>query len=150
MTNDGNNEEVGLTAEKALESLVQVLEPVKYFEKLVPAVNRTGEDEVVLSGLRTLTKLVPSVPESNLKSNLPMLMPGVIKAICHSSLVLRKAAVFVIVEMYFVLGESLLHHLGQLNAAQMKLVTIYIERNEKTNQIKTSASLIAETVGASN
>jgi len=151
LTKDTSNEEVCHTAEKALESLVQVLEPVKYFEKLVSAVNRTGADDIVLSGLRTLTKLVPSVPESNLKSNLPLLMPCVIKAICHSSLVLRKAAVFVIVEMYFVLGESLLHHLGQLNAAQMKLVTIYIERNEKAKKLQSSNnSPTAETVSAIN
>jgi hypothetical protein len=39
--------------------------------------------------------------------------------------------VFAIVEIYFVLGDALMPHLSELNAAQLKLISIYIERQQK-------------------
>ena len=44
---------------------------------------------------------------------------------------MRKSVVFALVEAYFVLGDSLMPHLAGLNAAQLKLITIYVERQQK-------------------
>jgi CLIP-associating protein 1/2 len=41
----------------------------------------------------------------------------------------RKAVVFCLVDMYITLGDWLMPHLAPLSQSQLKLVTIYINRN---------------------
>ena len=43
----------------------------------------------------------------------------------------RKAAVFALVDIYSVMGKSLMPHLSSLSPAQHKLLNIYIERNKE-------------------
>jgi len=125
--------EVVHTAERALENIVSNLDPARCFQTLIPYLNRSHfEDEnslsIVLSALRTLVKLVGRVPASDLSASLSSIMPCIFQTVKQSSVDMRKATVFVIVEIYCVLREAMAPYLLQLNPTQLKLVTIYIER----------------------
>ena len=80
------------------------------------------------AAIRTLSKLVPHVPPPALLESLPSMLPGLFEAFRHTNADVRKAVVFALVDMYMVLGPRFEDYLGELNASQLRLVRIYINR----------------------
>ena len=116
--------------------MLHVLHANELFQIIVKKHKRFCEDEnVFLVMLRTLHKLIRQVDASIIETELLSLIPSLYKSMSHPSLVIRKSGVFVTVEIYYVMGESFLSCLEQLNPAQMKLVMIYIKRNKKNREI---------------
>lgn len=62
----------------------------------------------------------------------PNILPGLFEAFKSPSADVRKAVVFVLVDMYMVLGDDFTPYLSELNTSQLKLVTIYIQRLSKS------------------
>ena len=131
---NNNDMDVIHTVDKTMENLVKVFPSEVYFQKLLSLLRPNEKSSIILSSLRIFQKIIPLLDWPAVEYSLPILMPYLVSSICHSSLAMRKAAVFVVVEMYFIAGEALLDHLKDLNAAQMKLITIYINRNEKASK----------------
>ena len=52
-------------------------------------------------------------------------------ALCHKSVDMRKATVFVLVEMHFVFGEERPGLMEEFTDCQTRLVDVYIERHPK-------------------
>ena len=52
----------------------------------------------------------------------------------------RKAVVFALVDMYMVLGPRFEDHLGELNASQLRLVRIYINRMTQARVAREAAA----------
>lgn len=134
--------EVVHTAERALENIVSTHDPELCLDALLPYLNdddvldgndeiENGTPSVVLCALRTATKLVKRVRPEALLDALPSLAPCLYASVRHRAVDMRKAAVFVVVELYFAIGGDVLSRLDRLNAAQLKLVSIYIERHRK-------------------
>ena len=124
--------EVIHTATKTLGIVLKIISAEKFFQKVVSALQEYIDVETVsLALMRVLQEVVPRLEAPSVEAEIQTLMPCIFKAISHQSLVLRKIGVFLVVEMYFVIGETIFNHLEPLNAAQMKLVTMYIKRNEK-------------------
>ena len=124
--------EIVHTAEKALENLATSLDSTRCLKVMTPYLSRVGDDAIMLSCMRTIRFVLRRCSSPTLTSNLPLLLPAIIAAFNSSSVDQRKAVVFALVEIYFVLGDSLYPHLTELTAAQLKLVTIYVERQKKS------------------
>lgn len=61
------------------------------------------------------------------------------QAFNNESADVRKAVVFCLVDVYLVLGDELTQHLEGLTTAQLKLVTIYINRTLKERSAQLAA-----------
>jgi hypothetical protein len=123
--------EIVHTAERALENLVTSIDATRCLKVITPYLGRGGDETIILSCVRTLQKFVGRIPSPALMSNLTLIMPSLVACFSSPSVDMRKAVVFAIVEVYFVLGDALMPHLSELNAAQLKLITIYIDRQNK-------------------
>jgi len=67
--------------------------------------------------------------------HLDVVLPGVVAAFGNPSSEVRKAAVFCLVDVYMILGEQVMPHLiKDLTPSQMKLVTIYIGRQQRERE----------------
>lgn len=83
---------------------------------------------VQLLCLNVLSSALKHMSSSALLLEMPILLPLILPAF-HSELVdVRKAVVFVLVEMYLVVGDALHPHVSILSPPQRKLLTIYIDR----------------------
>ena len=59
-------------------------------------------------------------------------MPALIRAADHTESIVRKAAVFCIVEIYKRAPDELKPYLESLNSSKMKLINVYIQRAGQT------------------
>lgn len=137
-------------AEKVLENLIHALPALDYFKCLISFLmmddvsfhhsqssnkrilsTARNDSAILLAVLRCYGKLIPHIASEDLRAEMTALMPHLTSSVCHPKLELRKCAVFVIVEMYWVIGDDVLEHLDELNDCQRKLVVVYIERHEK-------------------
>ena len=75
--------------------------------------------------------LVDRISTDSLKGALPSLLPLFRTALCHKSVDMRKATVFVLVEMHFVFGEERPGLMEEFTDCQTRLVDVYIERHPK-------------------
>ncbi len=69
------------------------------------------------------------------------LIPAVIHSVSSAVVDVRKAVIFVFVEIFLTVGDALFPYLIELTASQRKLLTIYIEkkmahRNEAAALVK--------------
>jgi len=123
--------EIVHTAEKALENLAASLDSTRCLKVMTPYLSRVGDETIILSCMRTIKFVLKRCSSGVLTGSLPLILPSVIQSFNSNSVDQRKAVVFAIVEIYFVLGDALFPYLTALSASQMKLVTIYIERQKK-------------------
>ena len=131
--------EIVHTAERALANLVASADPELCFECLLPFtrvdidLNDKSNPPALLSTLRTLRHLVGRVSTTSLKSELPSLLLLFRSALCHKSMDMRKATVFLLVEMQIVLGEEL--DLDGFTDCQKRLIDVYVERHPNRLQM---------------
>ena len=124
--------EIVHTAERALENLVMAIDATRCLKVITPYLGRPDEETVILSCVRTLQKFVGRIPSPSLVGSLSLIMPPLVGCFSSPSVDMRKAVVFAIVEIYFVLGDVAMPYLSDLSAAQLKLISIYVERQQKS------------------
>jgi hypothetical protein len=73
--------------------------------------------------------LIEMISTDSLKKSLPSLMQLFQSTLNHASVDLRKATIFILVELHFVLGNDLI--LDDFTEGQRQLVSIYINRHPK-------------------
>ena len=81
--------------------------------------------------------LIERISVDSLKAALPSLLPLFHTALSHKSVDMRKATVFVLVEIYFVLGDEL--DLGEFSDCQRRLIDVYVARHTKTSNMSVEA-----------
>lgn len=86
---------------------------------------------VLLSALRTLKHLIESVSAVKLREAMPGLLQLLHHTINHKSVDMRKATVFVVVEMYFSLGREL--NVDGFSDGQKRLIDVYVGKHPKNN-----------------
>eukprot|EP00743_Colponemidia_sp_Colp-15_P008324 GILK01009041.1.p1 GENE.GILK01009041.1~~GILK01009041.1.p1 ORF type:complete len:1198 (-),score=196.76 GILK01009041.1:274-3867(-) len=124
------NRQVCQAADDALDELVATQNAASCMDILQPLVLR--EDSPVLQVIiKLIARLLPRVG-ATMYEYLDAVMPGLVEAFKHPNADVRKSVVFCLVDLYGVLGDSLMPHLQSLNTSQMKLVTIYINRAQKS------------------
>ena len=128
--------EIVNTAERALHNLVDGTEPEVCFEHLLPFtsikidLNDKNSPPELLSVLRTMRYLVDRVSLDSLKAALPSLLPLFLTALDHKSVDMRKATVFVLVELHIALGDNELN-LDDFKDCQRRLINVYLGRHPK-------------------
>jgi CLIP-associating protein 1/2 len=125
-------------AERALENMAEskTIDPEQCMQALSKhlLINSTTDENtsVTLLTLRALTKLIGRLPSEDITKALPSLKPALFASLNGGEVDMRKAAVFLIVEMHSRLGEDVMQELDGLTASQQKLVSIYINRRKQT------------------
>ena len=113
------------------------------FEHLLPFtsveidLNDKSNPPALLSALRTMKHLVDKIPIDTLKRATPSLLPLLHRTLSHKSMDMRKATVFILVEMHFVLENEL--SFEELADSQRRLIDVYIERHPKNTQMAMEA-----------
>lgn len=118
--------------------LVRALLPYAAFAKeLVVAAEPVVSEspQVRLLALRVVCNSVRFFTSAQLLQHLPSLVPVVLSSINSPLPDLRKAVVFILVEMYLSVGDSVFPYINSLTPPQRKLMTIYVEKrmNERKN-----------------
>ena len=122
--------------------MAALLDPVRCLHALLPYMkvsdtensNGNGDSSdcvVVRLRLTIFCKLARRVPVREMRDVLPVLKQCVYTAVSHNAVDVRKAAIFAVVEVCIVLGKEFISEFDELNPAQLRLVTIYIERHFK-------------------
>lgn len=130
--------EIVNTAERALRNLVDGTNPEVCFKHLLPFtsieidLNDKNSPPELLSVLRTMRYLVDRVSLDSLKAALSSMLPLFHTALDHKSVDMRKATVFVLVELHIVLGDDELN-LDDFKDCQRRLINVYIGRHPKCN-----------------
>jgi len=84
--------------------------------------------------------LVDRIPTDSLRKVVPSLLALFRSALCHKSVDMRKATVFILVEMHFLLGDEL--RLDEFTDCQRQLVRVYVERHPKNSRTMMDASVV--------
>ena len=79
--------------------------------------------------------LAEKISPDTLRNALPSLLSLFHTALSHKSVDMRKATVFLLVEMHFVLGDEL--GLDDLTDCQRRLVDVYIDRHPRRMETST-------------
>lgn len=98
--------------------------------------------EVTVITLHILASAIKHIESSDLLVEMPILLQQLLPAFKSSLVDVRKALVFVIVEMYFVVGDALYSHVASLTPPQLKLLTIYIDRQRSQRELTAFSSCL--------
>lgn len=131
--------QIAQAVERALERLMNILEPLRAVEILMPVVASDGAP-LLQAATRLLSGVLQRMLPTEVMQHLGILLPGIVVAFGSQIPEHRKAAVFCLVDMYMLVGEQLMPYLAKdLTPSQLKLVTIYIGRQQKEQQELASA-----------
>lgn len=120
--------------DRTLERLIGVVEATRGLEILLPVVRSEGPP-LLQAATRLLSSVLQRMTPQRVLDNLNIVLPGVVQAFGNPSSEVRKAAVFCLVDVYMILGEQVMPYLVKdLTASQMKLVTIYIGRQQRERE----------------
>lgn len=132
---------VALQSEQTLSELSQ-FNALRTIDLLLPSLALSGEggltagaSQSTLFALHVITSAARHLSATQLQCTLPMLLPPCVVLLCGSAVELRQGAVFLMVQLHAVAGESLLRHpaLAPLSPSQRSLLTVYIDRQQKSN-----------------
>jgi len=120
--------------DRTLERLIGVVDATRGLEILLPVVRSEGPP-LLQAATRLLSSVLQRMPPQRVLDNLNIVLPGVVQAFGNPSSEVRKAAVFCLVDVYMILGEQVMPYLVKdLTPSQMKLVTIYIGRQQRERE----------------
>lgn len=120
--------------DRTLERLIGVIEPSRGLELLLPVISSEGVP-LLQAATRLLSLVLQRMPPQRVLEQLDVVLPGVVAAFGNPNPEVRKAAVFCLVDIYMILGEQVMAHLVKdLTPSQMKLVTIYIGRQQRERE----------------
>jgi len=128
----GQSEKQTITSvDRTLERLMRVVEPSHGLEILLPVVRSEGVP-LLQAATRLLSSVLQRMAPEHVRDHLDDVLPGVVAAFGNPNSEVRKAAVFCLVDVYMILGDELTPHLVKdLTPSQMKLLTIYINRQQR-------------------
>jgi hypothetical protein len=138
--------EIVHTAERVLVNLFLSADAETCLEHLIPFfnidvdLNEKGSPPALLSALRSMVVLVDRIPIASLRKVFPSLLTLFHTALCHKSMDLRKATVFILVEIHFILGEEL--QLDEFTDCQQRLIRVYIDRHPKNTRTMADAMAV--------
>lgn len=107
-------------------------------------VGSLGESpQVRILALHALCNAIKHLSSAQLLALLPRLIPAVLSSVNSALADLRKAVIFILVEIYLSVGDSVFPYVRTLTPPQRKLLTIYIEKRLGERKQATSAMIAA-------
>lgn len=120
--------------DRTLERLLGAIDSLRGLELLLPVIGSEGVP-LLQAATRLLSSVLQRMPPQYVLAHLDVVLPGVVAAFGNPNPEVRKAAVFCLVDVYMILGEQVMPHLVKdLTPSQMKLVTIYIGRQQQERE----------------
>ena len=89
--------------------------------------------QVRLLALHTITAAIKHMESAQLLIELPYIVDAVIPSLASALVDMRKAAVFVLVNSYLIIGDALQPFVKDLPVAQKKILTFYIDKQMLKN-----------------
>jgi hypothetical protein len=113
------------------------LDPLRFLHLLIPYCNpseqKGSSPQVRLFALHSVTSVIHNLSSPQILDNINVLMNSVLPSLSSSIVDLRKAAIFLLVEIYIVIGDALYPFVHDIPASQKKLLTIYISKQMERN-----------------
>ncbi len=106
--------------------LIAILTP--YAASDAAGVQRVYPSHVRLMALHVICATIHFLPSHQLLEEMNTLVPSIIHSVSSAVVDVRKAVIFVFVEIFLTVGDALFPYLTELTASQRKLLTIYIEK----------------------
>ncbi|KAK6182722.1 hypothetical protein SNE40_010342 [Patella caerulea] len=100
--------------------------------KILISIIESAKFPVNMAAIKMQAKVIELLDNNILLESLSSLVPGLLKACEDADSHVRKAAVFALVATYNSVGEELRPHLISLSSSKMKLLNLYIKRNQST------------------
>lgn len=119
-----------LTVRRAADAVLLLLPtvlPVRKVFKGYSSIINTATDVVLHGSLRLLAKTSHFYKDNALLlEDIDGVFPGLMRAFSNENPDIRKAVVYCLVDLYYLVGEDFTPYLNRLSASQLKLVTIYV------------------------
>lgn len=119
-----------LTVRRAADAVLLLLPtvlPVRNVFKGYSSIVNTATDVVLHGSLRLLAKTSHFYKDNMLLlEDIDSVFPGLMRAFSNENPDIRKAVVYCLVDLYYLVGEDFTPYLNRLSASQLKLVTIYV------------------------
>ncbi|EFO61562.1 Hypothetical protein GLP15_3172 [Giardia lamblia P15] len=107
--------------------LLPTVLPVRNVFKGYSSIVNTADDVVLHGSLRLLAKTSHFYKDNALLlEDINGVFPGLMRAFSNENPDIRKAVVYCLVDLYYLVGEDFTPYLNRLSASQLKLVTIYV------------------------
>jgi len=134
--------------DRTLERLLGAVDASRAMEILVPIVNAETAPLLQMA-TRLMSVVLRRMQPQEVLAHLEMIFPGVVAALSSPNPDVRKAAVFCLVDVYISLGEQAMPLLSkELTPSQMKLVTLYVSRQQREKGSSPGPPIHAEDGGA--
>ncbi|XP_063424882.1 CLIP-associating protein 1-A-like isoform X7 [Mytilus trossulus] len=117
-------------ADECAETLANYIPPDQCIRILTPIV-QSASHPINLGAIKMQTKAVERMPTDALEGKLTDIIPGLVKAYDDQVSTVRKSAVFCLVAIHTKVGETIWNYLTKLNYSKVKLLNLYIKRNQQ-------------------
>jgi hypothetical protein len=115
---------------------VGVLDPLRFLHLLIPYSNvndvKGSSPHVRLIALHSMTSIIRNLSSPQILENINSLINIVLPSLSSTLVDLRKASIFLLVEIYIVIGDALYPYVQDIPTSQKKLLTIYIQKHMKS------------------
>lgn len=123
-------------AEECAETLANYIPPDQCIRILSPIV-QSASYPINLGAIKMQTKAIEKMPNDALEGKLADIIPGLVKAYDDPESTVRKSSVFCLVAIHSKVGETIWNYLTKLNYSKIKLLNLYIKRNQQKESEKT-------------
>ncbi|XP_071154259.1 CLIP-associating protein 1-A-like isoform X15 [Mytilus edulis] len=117
-------------ADECAETLANYIPPDQCIRILTPIV-QSASHPINLGAIKMQTKAVERMPNDALEGKLTDIIPGLVKAYDDQVSTVRKSAVFCLVAIHTKVGDTIWNYLTKLNYSKVKLLNLYIKRNQQ-------------------
>ena len=117
-------------AEECAETLANYIPPDQCIRILSPIV-QSASYPINLGAIKMQTKAIERMPNDALEGKLTDVIPGLVKAYDDQESTVRKSSVFCLVAIHSKIGETIWNYLTKLNYSKVKLLNLYIKRNQQ-------------------
>ncbi|ESO94352.1 hypothetical protein LOTGIDRAFT_118703 [Lottia gigantea] len=104
--------------------------PTEQTLKILKSIIESAKCPVNMAAIKMQAKVMEHIDKGVLLKNLECVTPGLLKACEDNDSHVRKAAIFALVACYYNVGEDIRPHLLSLSSSKMKLLNLYIKRNQ--------------------
>ena len=137
------NLEVKQSADECLCAIAQSSSKKVCIDIMIDYIHSATISSSLVLIFRALGCALSKLQSQDINSKLKGALPHLFSAFNSKNADLRKAVVFCLVDIYNGMGDQLMPHLSSLSTAQLKLLTIYIQRSQSAPGKENSAPILS-------
>ncbi|KAK3106105.1 hypothetical protein FSP39_012814 [Pinctada imbricata] len=125
--------DVERSAEECADTLANYIPPEQSV-RILSNIIATAQFPVNLAAIKMQNKVIELLPKDTLENQLQDIIPSLLRGYDDSESQVRKAAVFCLVAIHASVGDVIWNHLTKLNYSKVKLLNLYIKRNQQKRE----------------